>query len=37
VSLSCPADLNVLLLRREVNTMYARVAEAPERSGTDLL
>lgn len=30
MSLSCPVDLDVLMLRREVNTMYARVAAAPE-------
>jgi SAM-dependent methyltransferase len=30
VSLSCPADLDALLLRREVHAMYGRVAEAPK-------
>ncbi len=30
MSLSCPVDLNVLMLRHEVNAMYASVAAAPE-------
>jgi hypothetical protein len=28
MSLSCPVDLDVLMLRREVTAMYARVAAA---------
>jgi len=30
MSLSCPVDLDVLMLRREVTAMYASVAAAPE-------
>jgi len=30
MSLSCPVDLDVLMLRREVNAIYASVATAPE-------
>jgi arsenite methyltransferase len=30
MSLTCPVDLDMLMLRREISTMYARVANAPE-------
>jgi arsenite methyltransferase len=30
MSLTCPVDLDTLMLRREINAMYARVATAPE-------
>ena len=30
MSLSCPVDLDVLMLRREVTAMYASVAAAPD-------
>ena len=30
MSLTCPVDLDTLTLRREITTMYARVATAPE-------
>src|SRR6185503_16364300 len=30
MSLTCPVDLDVLMLRREISAMYARVATAPE-------
>ena len=30
MSLTCPVDLDTLMLRREITTMYARVATAPE-------
>ena len=30
MSLTCPVDLDTLMLRREISAMYARVATAPE-------
>lgn len=30
MSLTCPVDLDTLILRREISAMYARVATAPE-------
>ena len=30
MSLTCPVDLDMLMLRREISAMYARVATAPE-------
>ena len=30
MSLTCPVDLDMLILRREISAMYARVATAPE-------
>ena len=30
MSLTCPVDLDVLMLRREISAMYARVATTPE-------
>ena len=30
MSLTCPVDLDTLMLRREITTMYARVATAPD-------
>jgi arsenite methyltransferase len=30
MSLTCPVDLDVLMLRREIGAMYARVATAPD-------
>jgi 2-polyprenyl-3-methyl-5-hydroxy-6-metoxy-1,4-benzoquinol methylase len=30
MSLTCPVDLDMLMLRREISAMYARVATAPD-------
>ena len=30
MSLTCPVDMDTLMLRREISTMYARVATAPD-------